>query len=212
MTPAAWVLLAAAALVAGLDWWAVTVGNRPVEYGAKPAATALLVGVALALDPIHGDAQAWFVLALVFSLAGDVFLMLPRERFLTGVASFLVAHVAYIVGLNLHSRGEPAPVVTTILVVVGAGWMTRRLVTRASRDTVRRLGVAVGVYIAVITTMGASALASGSVLAAVGAVLFMVSDALIAETRFVRPRPWGRPAIMVTYHVGQALLVCSLVA
>jgi uncharacterized membrane protein YhhN len=55
------------------------------------------------------------------------------------------------------------------------------------------------------------ALASGIVLAGAGAVLFMVSDALIAETRFVGARRWAPVVIIVTYHLGQAGLTLSLV-
>ena len=59
--------------------------------------------------------------------------------------------------------------------------------------------------------MVASAVASGNAVAAVGALLFMTSDALIGEDRFVVHRDWQPLAIMVTYHVAQALLVVSLV-
>jgi uncharacterized membrane protein YhhN len=59
--------------------------------------------------------------------------------------------------------------------------------------------------------MGGSAVASGNAMAAVGALLFMASDSLIGETRFVQARPWAGVAIMVTYHLGQAGLVLSLV-
>jgi hypothetical protein len=48
------------------------------------------------------------------------------------------------------------------------------------------------------------------VLAAVGGALFFASDALIAETRFVGPRPGAAVAIMVTYHLALAALVLSL--
>ena len=44
------------------------------------------------------DRQVWFVVALVFSLVGDVALMLDSDRFVLGLGAFLVAHVAYIVG------------------------------------------------------------------------------------------------------------------
>jgi hypothetical protein len=59
--------------------------------------------------------------------------------------------------------------------------------------------------------MVACALATGNVLAGVGASLFFASDALIAWNRFVIPVRWAPVAIMVTYHVGQAGLVTSLV-
>jgi uncharacterized membrane protein YhhN len=64
--------------------------------------------------------------------------------------------------------------------------------------------------VVVIGAMGVSAVASGNALAAAGALLFMLSDSLIGETRFVRPWVGAGVAIMVTYHLGQALLTVSL--
>jgi uncharacterized membrane protein YhhN len=61
-----------------------------------------------------------------------------------------------------------------------------------------------------ILVMVTSALASGNALGALGALLFMVSDTLIGEDRFVRHRAWQPLTIIVTYHVAQALLVVSL--
>ena len=42
--------------------------------------------------------------------------------------------------------------------------------------------------------------------------LYMISDSLIGEQRFVQPRAWQPVGIMVTYHLAQALLVLSLVS
>ena len=63
---------------------------------------------------------------------------------------------------------------------------------------------------AVISAMLATALATGNVLAAAGAVLFVASDSMIAWDRFVHPFERAPVAIMVTYHLGQAGLVASL--
>ena len=61
----------------------------------------------------------WFVVALVFSLAGDVFLMLPNEDlFVPGLGSFLVGHVAYIVGLLVAGISPLALVVGVVVVAV----------------------------------------------------------------------------------------------
>ena len=70
--------------------------------------------------------------------------------------------------------------------------------------------VPVTAYSVVIAVMLASAIASGNVVAAVGAGLFVASDSMIAWDRFVRPFPGAGVAIMVTYHLGQAGLVLSL--
>ena len=57
----------------------------------------------------------------------------------------------------------------------------------------------------------AAARRSAKYAAPAGATLFYASDALIAWNKFVREHGWGRLAIIVTYHVGQILLVLSLI-
>jgi len=66
-------------------------------------------------------------------------------------------------------------------------------------------------YIAVIAAMAVSAIAGGNAWGIVGALLFVASDSLIAENRFVAPRSWAPLAIMVTYHLALAGLVIGLV-
>jgi len=207
MTGAAWILLVAAAAFALGNWVAVARSSRIGIYVCKPATLALLIGVALTLDPVHADVRAWFVVALVLSLAGDVFLMLPRDVFVAGLAAFLLGHVAYIVGLNLHTEGIW---LLAIPVFVATAFLGRRLVEAIATSAAPEMVGPVVAYVLVISIMGASALASGSWVAAAGALLFVTSDALIGENRFVAPQPWMPVTIMVTYHVGQALLVLSL--
>ncbi len=210
MTTGAWVLLAVAGVFAVADWAAVARGSKPVEYVPKPVALAALIGVALLVDPADGAQRGWFVVALACSLAGDVFLMLPRDLFVAGLAAFLLAHVAYIVGINLDGGGALSLVVAGALVVAVAGPIAMqilRTVTARHRD----LTVPVATYVVVISAMLVSALATGSPWLIVGALLFYVSDACIGWDRFVRSAPWLPLAIIVTYHLGQAGLTLSLV-
>jgi uncharacterized membrane protein YhhN len=211
MTAAAWALLGVAGLLAVGNWIAVANESKPLEYVCKPGTLAALVGVALALDPTHGDVRAWFVVALVLSLAGDVFLMLPSDRFVAGLTSFLLAHIAYVVGLTRHGGSARALLVAAIPVLIVTGALGARFLRAARAGGHSELTGPVVAYMAVIAAMVTCAFASGIVLAAVGAVLFMTSDALIAETRFVGPRKWAPLVIIVTYHLGQAGLTLSLV-
>ncbi len=66
------------------------------------------------------------------------------------------------------------------------------------------------VYLVVIASMVATAFAAGPILAAAGAALFFASDSLLALERFVRQISWGRVAVMIAYHLGQAGLILSL--
>jgi uncharacterized membrane protein YhhN len=189
------------------NWIAVARGSTVGIYVFKPLTLVLMIAAALALDPTSDAARAWFVVALVFSLLGDVFLMLPTDAFVAGLSSFLLAHVAYVVGLNQDSAGNWW---LAVPVVVVAAVLGRRLVAGIRRSGHAELVVPVIAYVLTILVMVASAVASGNALAAAGALLFMTSDALIGEDRFVAHRSWQPLVIMVTYHVAQALLVLSL--
>jgi uncharacterized membrane protein YhhN len=202
-------LLVVFAVAAVGDWVAVGTGRRGLEYVCKPAALAALVGVALTLDPADGTVRAWFVAALVASLAGDVLLMLPSDRFVAGLAAFLVAHLAYVGGLLAAGVSAGRLVVGVVAVAVVVGAIGGSLL-RGVRRNAPEMTVPVGAYMVVISAMVVCAVGTGDAVAIAGAALFDASDALIGLTRFVRPAPWGPVAIMVTYHLGQALLALSL--
>jgi uncharacterized membrane protein YhhN len=211
MTTAAWVALAVAGAFAVGNWAAVARGNKPLEYVCKPATMAALLGVALALEPGVSGRRTWFVIALLFSLAGDVFLVLPRDLFVPGLVSFLLGHLAYIAGLRVDGAGLGAMLLAAAVVVVVAAFVGTRIVRAVRRGAQSELTGPVVAYMIVISTMVTCALATGNVLAAAGAGSFFASDALIAWNRFVQPLAWAPVAIMVTYHLGQAGLVTSLV-
>jgi uncharacterized membrane protein YhhN len=131
VTAGAWTLLVVAAALSAGDWLAVAHDDQRLEYVCKPGALAALIGVALTLDPIHGDVRTWFVVALALSLAGDVFLMLPSDRFVAGLASFLLAHVAYVVGLTVHGGSAGALLVAAVPVAAVAGLLGARFLQAA---------------------------------------------------------------------------------
>jgi uncharacterized membrane protein YhhN len=170
-----------------------------------------LAAAALALDPAIDGRRAWFVAALALSLAGDVFLMLPSDRFVPGLVSFLLAHVAYVVGLRVAGGSVTAVVVAAVIVIAVAATVGARIVRAVRAGEHAELTGPVVAYMLVISAMVTCALATRNVLAAAGATSFFASDALIAWNRFVRPLPWAAVAIMVTYHLGQAGLTTSLV-
>ena len=141
--------------------------------------------------------------------------MLPTDAFVTGLASFLGAHIAYIAGFSVlpwHPRAFAASAIGVLLLLGVVGTIIVRAVRRANP----KLGPPVVVYMTTISVMVIFAIsrghtATGRALSGVGALLFFSSDALIAWDRFVKPLRWARPAIMATYHLAQAGLVLSLV-
>jgi len=212
--PCAVALVLAAGFAIG-DWIAKARHDRRLEYLCKPATLVALIAAALALDPA-GDAQTrrgWFVAALLLSLTGDVLLMLDDEKqdlFVAGLAAFLVAHLCYVAGFWTDPPAGWPLAVAVVVVVLCVRPFAARILDALQKDE-PALRVPVGAYIAVISAMVASALATGNVAAGAGAVLFASSDTMIAWSRFVRPFRSAPVAIMVTYHLGQALLVWSLI-
>ena len=203
-------LLVATLVVAVTDWIAVVRDDRRTEYAAKPLTMVLLTCTALALDPTDGTARGWFVAPLLFSLAGDVFLMLPRDLFVPGLASFLVGHVAYVVGLRYLGTSAVGFLAAVVIIGLALPLLGTRIVGAIRRSDQPELAVPVVAYITVISAMVVAAGASGVVLALLAAVAFYVSDALIAWTRFIADFRHGRLAVMVTYHLAQVGLVLSL--
>jgi uncharacterized membrane protein YhhN len=216
VNPAAIWALSIAAVFAVADWVACvrapsSVSWLRLEYVCKPAALAALIVAAAALDPAAGaDArQRWFVAALVFSLVGDVLLMLPSDQFVGGLSAFFVAHCCYLVGFWTRGPALVPLLIAAALTAVVIGMLGRKILGSV-REQDRALVGPVAAYMAVIGAMLATALAVGNPLAAVGAALFVTSDSMIAWDRFVGKVPYASVLIMVTYHLGQAGLVLSL--
>ncbi|MCX8025727.1 MAG: lysoplasmalogenase, partial [Thermanaerothrix sp.] len=100
------------AILAAIDWWAVSRERLRVRYWAKPGALLALI---LAFTTAGGwhSASPWFGVGLIFSLLGDIALLLPRRYFLFGLLAFLLAHITYIIGFN----PTPPPVKVETLTV-----------------------------------------------------------------------------------------------
>jgi uncharacterized membrane protein YhhN len=193
------------------DWWAVEVGNQRLEWLCKPTALVALTGAAIALRPDEFDVKVVFVVGLLLSLAGDVFLMLPKDRFLPGLISFFLAHVAYVVGFALRGPEPLLLLVGLVVVAVGVALIGRPLVQRVRAGEQAEMAVPVMAYMGVISLMVVFAIGTGNPFGIVGALLFYASDATLGWNRFVRETSHGRLAVMVTYHLGQLFLVLSLI-
>ncbi len=208
-------------ILALIDWITVARRQKRLEYIFKPATlVVVLIGAWLLTREPHDAWQArFFLLGLAFSLAGDVFLMLPGERFfLPGLAVFLLAHLCYIVGLNPTLPPCPALVFLVVVAVVGVT-LDRSIVAGLRRQGQTSLLVPVAIYSLVLSLMLFSAWATlfrpewtppRQALVITGASLFFASDAMLAWNRFVAPSFWLRMLVIVTYHLGQMALVTSI--
>jgi len=143
--------------------------------------------------------------ALMLSCAGDVFLHLSfRRYFVHALVAFLLAHVTYVV---LFVRNRPRPLrpstgqlILAFLVVIYGLLMCSWLWTGLGRLA----GPAVA-YAAAITAMVLSTILAGfsRPFVWIGALLFLISDSLIAAGRFMLTVPLLGLLIWPTYYLGQ---------
>ncbi len=217
------ILLGLTFLAAVSDWLAVFKNWRKVEYAAKPAVIVFLIawlGVTSRFDYVP---LVWFGVGLVFSLAGDIFLMFSDRWFVLGLASFLLAQSMYIAGFNIPLPNVPPIWGFGFAIVLGLGSarLLRRVTESLAARGLRRLVGPVLLYGMIITLMLLSAMltifrpewnALPSLLACTGALLFYLSDIIWAWDKFVNPIKSGRLANIMLYHLGQIALIIGVVS
>ena len=183
----------------------------------KPLTTVLIIVAALWLfAPAMRRYQEVVLLGLALSLAGDVFLMLPGNKFLWGLASFLAAHVAYAWAFTLGVGYEPAQL-PWLAPFAFFGLMVVVFLWRGLHGAVLR--GAVVAYVAVIVVMAWRAAVRAqspvvpypsAVTALAGACLFLASDSILAVDRFRLPFRLAQPVVFATYWAAQLLIGLSV--
>ncbi len=200
-------VFSSAALCIGAD----LSGRRRGVYLFKPLTILLVLLLALqAPDGASPFYRGAIVVGLLFSLAGDVWLMLPSDRFGAGLGSFLVAHLCYVAafGSAIGFSGSPW---SLVLIVLAAAALHRFL-----SPALGALRIPVLVYMTAIAAMiwlsveRARALEEvGALIACAGALLFVTSDALLAVNRFRAPLPASPVLVLGTYFTAQWLIALS---
>ena len=194
-------------------------GDRRGVYLFKPLTTVLIIVATLWIfAPALGRYRDVILLGLTLSLAGDVFLMLPGNKFLWGLASFLAAHLAYIWAFTLGVGFEVAQLVW-LAPFAFFGLMVVVYLWRGLPDAA--LKGAVVAYVLVVVAMAWRAavrvqspiLPYASVVTAVaGACLFLASDTVLAIDRFRHPVRLAQPVVFATYWAAQLLIGLSVQA
>jgi len=192
--------------------WAEYRGPRVIVYCFKPLTTGLILLFALrpSIRPSLPYQYA-IVAGLACSLVGDVILMLPKRKLFPGLASFLLAHVAYTVAFSWGARLSDCPLLLTpffvFLVVVSV-----ILLPHLGGMKVPVIG-----YELVILAMAWRALerwlqvGSVSAFAAfLGALMFLFSDSLLGIREFVRKFRIAQALILSTYFCAQWLIALSV--
>jgi uncharacterized membrane protein YhhN len=185
--------------------------SKFLHYAFKPLTMVMIIS--LAWERTVGTASVYGTLVLAglcVSLFGDIFLMLPSRYFRPGLLSFLAGQFLYI-GAFSRDLGKLHFSWLWIILAYSA------LVFLSLYRGLGRYRWAVLIYILAISAMAWLALnrylgmrEPGSLLAAIGAFLFLVSDSFNAVNRFRKPFRAAQIIILGTYFAAQLLFALSV--
>jgi uncharacterized membrane protein YhhN len=203
-------LLLALSLACGVAYL-VTRGLGPFPGSVVVKVLSVSALALLALRSLRSRDGLILCVSLLFSSLGDMFLALDAgELFVFGLGSFLTAHLLYVA---LFVRSWPKPLTASagqkllvaLLILYGAAmfvWLRPGLGGRAAP---------VAVYLIAITAMCVAATLAGlrTRWIVAGALLFILSDSLIAIGKFKTPVEYGDYLVWSTYYAAQLLIAAG---
>lgn len=194
-----------------LHMWGEYQGPDILIYIFKPLTMIFIIAIAvLAKDPPSRRYKSAIVAGLLFSLAGDIFLMLPMDLFIVGLLSFLIAQLIYTYAFR---TGRPFRLNFLVLLPFALYGVIIFLILLAGLNGME---IPVAIYVIVILTMAWQAWdqwdnvrAGWALLAFIGAILFVISDSILALNRFWEPFVMARALTLSTYYSAQWLIANS---
>jgi len=185
-------------------------GSRYFVYIFKPLTMVFILLIAILGQGASPFYKSMVIIGLLFSLAGDIFLMLPRDRFIAGLIAFLFAHLFYIAAFASETSA-PRWWLLIPFIVFGV------IVYTILAPFLGRMRLPVIVYMAVILIMAwfawerwGQSSQSRAILAAIGAALFVISDTVLAINRFRYRFSLARLLNLTTYFAAQVLIASSI--
>lgn len=192
--------------------WGEYFGPQFQVYIFKPLTMVFIIAIALLVrEPKTYFYKYAIIGGLIFSLCGDIFLMLPSDQFIAGLISFMIAHIIYIIAF-MQGRTRQYKLILLIPFVI-SGIIIFSLLSAHLGN----LKIPVLVYIVVILIMGWQATDrwrfyrdQAALIAFVGAMLFILSDAILALNRFREAFELSRLLTLSTYFTAQWFFACSI--
>ncbi|MGN6294422.1 MAG: lysoplasmalogenase [Chitinophagaceae bacterium] len=163
---------------------------------------------------VQSRLKVWIGSALLFSWGGDILLMFQDKKslfFLLGLSSFLLAHIFYIIFLHKVRLAEKIKPRLWTLLVIAIYYSV--LITFLSpwlgemRLPVRVYGMVISFMLLLALHLLFLANRKAGLYIAIGAILFVLSDSLLAINKFYQSFEAAGFLIMLTYGLAQFLLI-----
>jgi uncharacterized membrane protein YhhN len=194
-------------LALGFAYWLNGFGLSapyPFSVALKASGIVLLAGYAL------WRGRGFLAAGLLAGAAGDAFLALEPSQLFFGMAAFATGHLIYVVifarRLQAHGfRGRIGAIIAGLSVIFGVAAM----IYLAPQAGDLRLPVIV--YNLVILLMAVTAALSRTpVIALIGALLFVASDAVLGVQLFAGGEDWLGRIVWAAYYSGQFCIALGL--
>lgn len=190
-----------------LDIIGISTNNNTLVYIFKP----LIIPSLITLYAVSVEKKnKWYILALVFSFLGDVFLIDKDNLFLFGIASFLMSQILYIKIIAGQLKAttlvqklfavSPFLIYITILMIILKPNLGEFLIP------VIIYGITISIFGIVSLLNYISAKSKIALILLTGAILFILSDSMIALNKFHETESFYGVAIMITYVLAQYLI------
>jgi uncharacterized membrane protein YhhN len=197
-----------------------TIGVAWISIAVKTLIIPLLIWLYLRFARGHWNRfHSMIITALIFSWMGDILLQLTQFQesfFLVGVASFLVTQFIYMAAFFM-TPGRNILFFKKIYLIVPValyGWGILSLLSEGLGD----LKLPITIYTVVILSMLLAAInrekkvnRQSFLLVLAGAILFVLSDSMIAINKFNQPFELARIAITSSYITAQYLIAIGCV-
>jgi uncharacterized membrane protein YhhN len=198
---------------------AAETGSVTGEQIAKPLLMPLLMFLPGFASAGHRRKECRLLMAaLLFSWAGDVLLLFQASNslfFLLGLSAFLLAHVFYIIlfhRIRVQQGLRPLPwllVAVVLYYAVLLSWLSPYL--GSLQWPVRIYGIVISTMLLLALHLAQLKSRTVSGLLVAGAILFVLSDSILAINKFIVALPLPSVLIMTTYGMAQFLLTLGII-
>jgi len=185
--------------------------QRYIHYVFKPLTMILIIYLAIVSGVNVNHSYKYLILsAFIFSLIGDIFLMLLNHKLIKGLYFFLIAHILYVFAFIQN-------VETYFFIILIPVLIYTTIIYRLLYDKLNKLRLPVLFYIIIISIMGWLAVNRylnfqdvKSLCALMGGSLFLASDSVLAINRFKKQFKSSEIMILGTYFSAQLILALSI--
>lgn len=206
--------LAAATIGAGLVSALLSSQSTVWSRVFKIAASTMMILIVAVGEPTLNGYALFITMGLGASWIGDLALSFPgRKAFLSGLIAFAGAHVLYTAGFFARS---PMNLLSIAVAGVAMAMTAAAILNWLSPHLPEPMTAPVTVYVAIISIMVVASFGTSGSLAdpriPTAAVLFAISDVLVARQQFVVRDEWNRIIGLPTYYAAQVLFAFTIIA